>query len=96
MPASKQNIINLVILPIEVEVMDCVASILEVTKLKYPGNMFQAAVQVKCNENTSQVFHIRYFDARELETKLALEVSKFKYMLYLYGKDEMKRRGLVL
>jgi hypothetical protein len=37
---------------------------------------------------------VLYRDAAELRARLAAEVSKFKYMLFLYGADELRRRGI--
>jgi len=86
---------QLVILPVEVEVMECLATILEVTKLKFPQEVFQASVQVKCGDAVSKVFQITYKDSKELEYKLMMEVSKFKYALFLYGAKELRSRGLI-
>jgi hypothetical protein len=57
-----------------------------------------AVVQVRCGEGrreaVSRVFTLLYRDAAELRARLAAEVSKFRYMLFLYGVDELKRRGI--
>jgi hypothetical protein len=37
---------------------------------------------------------VLYRDAAELRARLAAEVSKFRYMLFLYGVDELRRRGI--
>jgi hypothetical protein len=98
--AGRKPIQNLIITPIEVEIENCVASILEVTKLpitwieaKY---VYQASCQVRCGDAISQVFTLVFRDANELKSKLQVEVSKFKYMLFLYGSKDLRARGLIL
>lgn len=86
---------NLVLLPAEVEVEGCTVIIHEVTKLAFPSDVYYAACQVKCNDSYSNIFPVTYRDTKELALKLKTEVSKFKYMLWLYGKDELKQLGLV-
>jgi hypothetical protein len=97
---ERRPIQNLTITPIEVEIDDCVASILEVIKLpitwieaKY---IYQASCQVRCGDAVSQVFTLVFRDANELKSKLQVEVSKFKYMVFLYGSKDLRMRGLIL
>jgi len=87
--------IDLVVLPVEVEIDNCVATILETTKYNLPWEQYQAAVQLQCNDVMSQIFHIHYANSRELLLKLKSEISKLKYMIWLYGKAELERRGVI-
>jgi hypothetical protein len=100
MSATKAPVINLVLTPVEIDVDDCIATILEVSKLKLPWIEYQASVQVKCRvegkEVTSQVFQVSFTDSDDLKRKLLIEVSKFKYNIFLYGVDELKKRGIIL
>jgi len=41
------------------------------------------------------VFPIVYRDSRELKRKLVYEVTKLKYVLFLYGAEELRKRGVV-
>jgi len=91
---SKQPALNLYILPLDVEIEECIATILEVSK--HPFETYQASVQVKCGDAVSNIFHIEYKDGKELRRKLEVEVSKFKYVLFLYGKDELRRRKIII
>ena len=86
--------VELWLLPIDVEVEGCIATLLEATKMPLSG--YQASVQVRCGDTTSRVFQVVYRDGRELAKKLAVEVAKLKYALMLYGREELKRRGIVL
>jgi len=93
---SKTEKLQLVALPIEVEIKDCTVTILEVAKLLFPYEAYQASVQAKCGDTASNIFHVVYKDAKELEAKLIIEVSKFKYALFLYGSKELRARGLAV
>ena len=100
MSSTKTPVINLVLTPVEIDVDDCIATILETSKLKLPWVEYQASVQVKCRaegkEVTSQVFQVSFTDSDDLKRKLLIEVSKFKYNIFLYGVDELKKRGIIL
>ena len=93
--AEKKPILDLTILPIEVEVEDCVVTILEAAKLRLPWDEYQVSVQVQCKDALSNVFHITYRDSKELTQKLKTEIAKFKYALFLYGKERLRQLGVV-
>ena len=93
--AAKSPILNLVVLPVEVEVEGCTATILEVAKLSLPWEQYSASVQIKCGNATTRVFPIVYRDSQELKRKLVYEVTKLKYALFLYGVEELRKRGVV-
>ena len=99
MSERRPPVINLVITPIEVDIEDCVATILEVTKLKLPCTEYQASVQLRCRQDgkeaVTKVFQISFTDSEDLKRKLVIEVSKFKYSLFLLGVDELRRRGII-
>jgi len=99
MSTAKTPVINLVLTPVEVDVDDCVATIFEVTKLRLPWVEYQASVQVKCRaegeEVASKVFQVSFTDSDDLKRRLLIEVSKFKYNIFLYGVDELKKRGII-
>ena len=86
--------IELWLLPIDIEVEGCTATLLEATKMPISG--YQASVQVRCGDATSRVFQVVYRDGKELAKKLAVEVAKFKYALVVYGREELRRRGVAL
>jgi hypothetical protein len=98
--AERRPVQTLTITPIEVEIDNCIVTILEVAKLPMswmePGYVYQASCQVRCGDVTSQVFTITYRDASELKSKLQVEVTKFRYMIFLYGARELKARGLAV
>lgn len=98
MAAAARPTLTLVLTPVDVEMEGCVATILEVSKLQVPWDQYMAVVQVRCElgkkEATSRVFTVLYKDAAELRARLATEVSKFRYMLFLYGVEELRRRGI--
>lgn len=94
--AAKIPILNLVVLPVEVEVEGCIATILEVAKLPLPWEEYQASVQVRCGNATSRVFQISYKNSEELKRKLVYEVTKFRYIIFLYGAEELRKRGIVV
>jgi hypothetical protein len=91
---SKQPALNLYILPLDVEIDDCIATILEVSKLVF--ETYQASIQVKCGDAISNIFHITYKDGKELRKKLEIEVNKLKYALFIYGKDELRKRKIII
>ena len=93
--AEKKPILDLTILPIEVEIDGCTAVILEAAKLNLPWEEYQISVQVQCKDALSNVFHITYRDSKELTQKLKTEVAKFKYALFLYGKERLRQLGVV-
>jgi hypothetical protein len=98
--AAHRPVQTLVITPIEVEVDSCVVTILEVAKLPMSwtelGYVYQASCQVRCGDVTSHVFTITYKDTSELKSKLQVEVTKFRYMMFLYGARELKARRLAV
>jgi hypothetical protein len=98
--AERRPVQTLTITPIEVEIDNCVVTILEVARLPMTwteaGYEYQASCQVRCGDVTSQVFTITYRDASELKSKLQVEVTKFRYMLFLYGARELRARGLAV
>ncbi len=98
--AERRPVQTLTITPIEIEVDKCIVTILEVAKLPMswvePGYVYQASCQVRCGDVISQVFTITYRDASELKSKLQVEVTKFRYMIFLYGSRELKARGLAV
>ena len=81
-------------LPMDVEVDGCIATILEVAKL--PLGEYQASVQVRYRDVLTRVFQVVYKDGRELAMKLRTEIAKLKWALMLYGKEELRRRGIIL
>lgn len=87
-----KNRVVFVITPIEVEVEDCVATIYEVSKIDIM-NKYLASVSVKCDDVVSNVFPVFYSSSKELIEKLKCEVSMFKYLLFLYGKEYVRRMG---
>jgi len=99
MAERRPPVINLVITPIEIDVEDCVATILEVAKLKLPWTEYQASVQLRCRQNgkeaITRVFQISFTDSEDLKRKLIMEVTKFKYNIFLLGVDELRRRGII-
>lgn len=98
--AERKPAQTIVVTPIEVEVDNCIVTILEVAKLPMSwtetGYIYQASCQTRCGDVTSRVFTITYRDASELKSKLQVEVTKFRYMMFLYGARELKARGLVV
>jgi hypothetical protein len=86
--------IEIPVLPLDIEIEGCVAMLLEVQKLDGLPKPYLAAVQVRCSDVASQVFHLWYNDGAELATKLRAEVQKFQYLLWLMGKKEAISRGL--
>jgi hypothetical protein len=86
--------IEITVLPVDVEVDGCIATILEATKLKLPWDEFQVSCQARCGSVQSQIFHITYKTPKELAQKLKTEIAKFKYMLWLLGEGELIRRGI--
>ena len=92
----RRPFITLTITPVDVEVDDCVVTILEVAKLKLPWEEYQASVQIKCGNTVSRVFQISFRDKEELKQKMITEVAKLKYLLLLHSKDELKTMGVLL
>ena len=86
--------IELWLLPIDIEVEGCTATLLEAAKMPISG--YQVSVQVRCGDAVSRVFQVTYRDGKELAKRLAVEVAKLKYALLLYGVEELRRRGVVL
>jgi hypothetical protein len=99
MSAPRSPVINFTITPVEVEIEDCLATILEVARFPLPWTLYLASVQVRCDYNgkeaVSRVFQLIFKDSDDLKRKLTIEVTKFKYNLFLMGHDELQRRGLV-
>jgi hypothetical protein len=100
MTERRGPVLTFVITPVEIDVEDCVATILEVTKLKLPWTEYQASVQLRCRQDgkeaVSRVFQISFTDSEDLKRKLIIEKTKFKYNLFLLGVDELRRRGIIL
>ena len=94
--APRAPILTLTITPVDIEVDDCTVTILEVAKLRLPWEQYQASVQVKCKDAVSRVFQVDFKDKEELKQKLETEVAKFKYILLLYSKTDLKARGIIL
>jgi hypothetical protein len=92
---EKKPVLDLTILPVEVEVDDCVVTILEASKLNLPWEEYQISAQVQCRDALSNVFHITYRDSKELTQKLKTEVAKFKYVIFLFGKERLRQLGIV-
>jgi hypothetical protein len=96
--------LEVVITPFEVEVEDCIVTIYEVSIIPAPqvpeGKLYWASCQIHCRVGdktvSTIVFPITFRNSDDLRSKLKVEVSKFKYNLFLYGKDELKRRGLAI
>jgi hypothetical protein len=86
--------IEIPVLPLDVEVEGCVATLLEVQKLEGLPKPYLAAVQVRCGNVASNVFHVTYASGSELATRLRAEVQKFQYVLWLLGEREAVQRGL--
>jgi hypothetical protein len=99
MAERRTPVINVVITPVEIDVEDCVATILEVSKLRLPWTEYQASVQLRCRQDgkeaLSRVFQISFTDSEDLKRKLVIEATKFKYNLFLLGADELRRRGII-
>jgi len=93
---SPKPFLTLIIPPFDVEVDGCTVTVLEVTKLNLPWEEFQASCQIKYKDTTSRIFQVSYKDSNELKQKLKTEIAKFKYALFLLGKEELKRRGLAI
>jgi hypothetical protein len=87
--------IDITVLPVDVEIDDCVVTILEASKLNLPWDEFQVSCQARCGNIQSQIFHITYKTPKELAQKLKTEIAKLKYMLWLMGESELIRRGIV-
>jgi hypothetical protein len=100
MAERRGPVLTFVITPIEVDVEDCVATILEVSKLKLPWTEYQASVQLRCREGgreaVSRVFQVSFTNSEDLKRKLIIEKTKFKHVLFLLGIDELRRRGITL
>jgi aromatic ring-opening dioxygenase LigB subunit len=96
---SKTRLLKLVITPLEIEVDDCVAVLLETSKLPLPWDQYQASIQVRCpyknKDVLSRVFQIDFRNTEEFKQKLKTEVSKFKYVLFLYDEQTLRRMGLL-
>ena len=92
--AEKKPVLDLTILPVEVDVDGCTAIILEAAKLNLPWEEYQVAVQIQCGDVLSNVFHIAYRDSKELTQKLRTEVAKFRYIVFLYDKERLKQLGV--
>jgi hypothetical protein len=87
---------TLTILPVEIKVGDTLVTILEATKLKLPWDEWICSCQIKIEDIQSKVFSVTYKDSKELALKLDLEVTKFKYLLFLYGKEKLIEMGLAI
>jgi hypothetical protein len=100
MSERRGPVLTFVITPVEIDVEDCVATILEVTKLKLPWTEYQASVQLRCREGgreaVSRVFQVSFTNSEDLKRKLIIEKTKFKYNIFLLGVDELRRRGIIL
>ena len=102
-PRTKARL-EVVITPFEVEVEDCVVTIYEVSIIPAPqvpeGKLYWASCQIHCKVANSTVssivFPVTFRNSDDLRNKLRIEVSKFKYNLFLYGKEELKRRGFAI
>jgi hypothetical protein len=96
---SKTPTIKLVVTPLEIEVDDCVAVLLETSKLPLPWEQYQASIQIRCpyknKDVLSRTFHIDFKNTDEFKQKLKTEVSKFKYVLFLYDEQTLRRMGLI-
>lgn len=86
--------IEIPVLPLDIEVEGCAATLIEVQKLEGLPKPYLAAVQVRCGDVASQVFHVAYASGSELATRLRAEVQKFQYVVWLMGKKEAISRGL--
>ena len=85
---------EIVVLPIDVEVDGCIVTLLEATKFTLTHTIYQVSCQARCGDMQSQIFHVTYSTPHELIQKLKTEIAKFKYMIWLLGKEEMIRRGI--
>ncbi|MFP3265238.1 MAG: hypothetical protein RXO54_05325 [Acidilobus sp.] len=98
--ASRSPVLNFTITPVEVEVEGCLATILEVARFPLPWTEYMASAQIRCDYNgrevISKVFQLIFKDSDELKRKLAIEVTKLRYNLFLMGVDELKKRGLAV
>ena len=81
--------IRVEVLPLIVNVDDCEAYILEVLKNKLVtgDTIYHVSVKIKCGDVESKVFNISVRNKEELVAKLKIEVSKFKLMKYVVGKE---------
>jgi hypothetical protein len=86
--------IEIPVLPLDIEVEGCAATLIEVQKLEGLPKPYLAAVQVRCGDVASNVFHVAYASGSELATRLRAEVQKFQYVVWLLGKREAVQRGL--
>lgn len=87
--------VTLYVLPFTLDVDGCEVTIIEVTKLKTPQKHYLASLTVKCGDAQSRVFHLTFKNSKELKFKIITEVSKLKYFLILYGKEGLKKLGIV-
>jgi len=76
--------------------LGCTVTLLESTKLPLPWDLYQASIQVRCGNITSRIFQLTYKDGTELRRKLEVEVTKFKYIIFLYPQEELRRRGIIV
>jgi hypothetical protein len=94
--SRREPFLTLTITPIEIEVENCILTILEVSKYKLPWDLYQASCQVKCGDYMSKIFQIDFTDKDDLKRKILIEISKFKYLIFMYGREELKRRGIIM
>jgi len=85
---------EIMVLPIDVEVDGCIVTLIEAAKFTLTRPIYQVSCQARCSDMQSQIFHVTYNTPQELIQKLKTEIAKFKYMIWLLGKEEMIRRGI--
>jgi hypothetical protein len=96
MSLPKAPILKLTITPIDIEIEDSIVTVLEVTKLNLPWEEYIASIQIKYKNAVSRIFNITFKNSDDLKQKLITEVMKFKYALFLFSSDELKRRGIIV
>lgn len=83
------------VLPLSFEVEGCEVILLEVTKIPSPDKMYRASLSIKCGDAQTLVFPLFFKNSKELKYKIKGEVSKLKYFIFLYGKEKMKKLGII-
>jgi hypothetical protein len=96
MSLPKAPILKLTITPVDIEIEDSIVTVLEVTKLNLPWEEYIASIQIKYKNAVSRVFNITFKNSDDLKQKLITEVMKFKYVLFLFSLDELKKRGIIV
>ena len=96
MSLPKAPILKLTITPVDVEIEDSIVTVLEVTKLNLPWEEYIASIQIKYKNAVSRIFNITFKNSDDLKQKLITEVMKFKYALFLFSLDELKKRGIIV